>query len=179
MFDTSALPIGGSTLLGLLAYAGLSVLAGQEIAEREVVISGWPQRCEAALKGNLEAQRQPAPPPKAKTDCVSRFGWLHRDVGRLCLQYNNPDLELPAEKAARLARAHASDLHNRRIEAAKRGVGSQCGCALRVYQRENLLGLGLYAGSARMISLPGAADREGGLRAALTQQCASSGGLGS
>ena len=162
MIDLGRLPVDGGFLLGVALYAGASLLGGQLVAGRMVELAGWRPACEARIQASIVA-RTPAAERPRPTDCAAKLGWLHPDIARLCHQFGNPDLEGPAEQARKLRRAAEA----RRLEWEAAGAGSRCECAGLVYAREAMIPFAIYAGSARLISLPEVEAMEGGLRAAL------------
>lgn len=154
MIDLSSLPGGGRFVVALALYAGVSIAAGQLVAGRMIDTAGWVPTCEQSLKADIAARRPSPPPARKPTDCESRFGWMGLDVARLCHQFGNPDLELPQERLDREAAELRHRLRERALADAAAKAGSRCECAAAQYRRENLVELGVYAGSARMISLP-------------------------
>ena len=154
MIDLSKLPGGGGFILALGLYAAASILGGQVVAERMTEKSGWLPACESALKADIEARRPPPPEARKATDCESRLGWMGEEAVRLCHQIGNPDLELPGERFDREAAELRRRAEERALAHAAARTGSRCECAVAVYRREHLIELSLYAGSARMISLP-------------------------
>lgn len=166
MFDLSSLPVSGSFLLSCALYAGASIVAGQVISARMIERAGWPATCETALKTGIAAQKRSAP-VVPDTRCDTVFGWLHPDVDRLCTHFGNPDLAGPGAQAAREAERRMREARNRDLDRAAAGAGSQCACAASLYRRETMIGWGVHAGSARMISTPQVADMRTGLRQSL------------
>lgn len=166
MFDLSQLGLSGSFLVSCVLYAGASVVAGQVIVARVIEKSDWAQACEEGLQANIQAQKRPEP-VVPDTHCDTVFGWLHPDVNRLCAQVGNPDLAGPGGRAAREAERQMREYENRRLERAAAAAGSTCACAATVYRRETLIGWGVYAGSARMISTPQVEGMRSGLQQAL------------
>lgn len=177
MFDLSSLPVSGNVLIAAVLYAGVSVYAGQEVATRSIDKSGWHYRCERSLRSDLARQMPKASALTPKRDCESRIGRFHPELSRLCWQYGNPDLSLPAERARQQAEAAANAARRAILADAVKDVGSRCSCASALWRREALIPLGIHAGTARMITLPGIRDREAGLARALeTPLCAQMGG---
>ncbi len=167
MIDLSNLPGGGGFILALGLYAAASILGGQVVAERMTEKSGWLSACESALRADIEARRPAPPPARKRTDCESRIGWIGIEAVRLCRQLDNPDLELPGERAEREAAELWRRTQERALAHAAARTDSRCECAVAVYRREHLIELGLYAGSARMISLPEVEGMERELETAL------------
>lgn len=167
MFDFSQLPLSGSFVLSCALYTGVSIVAGQVIAARTIERSGWEEFCETTVRGDLRAQIQPEP-VVPNTRCDALIGWVHGDVNRLCNQFGNPDLAGPGARAAREAERLIREQKNARLRRAAEGAGSLCACAGRVYARETIMGWGLYAGSARLISTPRVAGMNIGLNEALS-----------
>ena len=166
MPDPSSFPVSGSAILGLVAYAGVSLLGGQLVATRQAEQLEWQPRCEAGLQAEI-ADRQRPRRALPQTDCSSVVGRWHPDLERLCRQYGNPDLGGPAAEAERELLRRKRAIEDRRLARAAAETGNRCACAARVYARDHLLSLGLYAGTARLISLPGVTGMESGLRQAL------------
>lgn len=172
MFDLSTLPVPGSLFIGGALYACASIIAGQVIGERTIQKSGWEVLCEHSIKDAFHAEserkkREDALVPQ--TDCQSLVGRWHPDLSRLCSEVGNPDLGGPAMRGAREAERLERELEDRQMAQAASGAGSRCECAAAVYRRENMLALGLYAGSARTYTPPQVANMEAGLGEALAQ----------
>lgn len=161
-FDTSNLPINGGLIVGIALYAGASVLAGQVIGTRTIEKSDWPARCEAGIRAEINERRGPAP-VAPKTDCHSMLGWAHPELNKLCWHFGNPDLAGPMAEATREADRRRHELRERQLARAAAGAESRCSCAAVIYTRENMLPLAVYAGSARMISLPAVDQMDGEL----------------
>ncbi|WP_143025706.1 hypothetical protein [Paracoccus isoporae] len=157
--DTSSLPISGGGLLALALYAGASLWAGQLVGQREIERSGWVEACDAGLRAEL-ADQLASRSARPDARCSSVIGRWHPDLARLCQQVGNPDLA----GAARRAEQHARELENRRLSRAAAGARGRCQCAKDVYLQERLIALGLYAGSARLVSLAPVSGMEGELR---------------
>lgn len=167
MFDLSQLPISGSFLVSCALYAGASLVAGQVIAARVIDKSDWAVFCEASLQAGIKAQQRPEP-VVPDTRCDTLVGWLHPDVNRLCAQFGNPDLAGPGARVMRETERQIREAENRRLERAAAAAGSTCGCAAALYRREAMVGWGVYAGSARMISTPQVEGMRSGLQQALS-----------
>jgi len=165
-FDLSSLPVSGSALIGMALYAGASVLAGQEIGARMIERSGWHQNCAHAIQDHLTREERPRRemPP---TDCNALIGRFHPELQMLCWEFGNPDLGGPAAEARRQAERARERLAEERRQRAWENAGSRCTCAANDYLQSKLLPLGLYAGTARFVSVPAVEDQHGTLVRAL------------
>ncbi|MEM8625376.1 MAG: hypothetical protein AAGG47_17890 [Pseudomonadota bacterium] len=175
--ETFIPPVGGSTLFAVALYLGASVAAGQIMAERMIELSGWHESCAAGIA----ATHKPKPAPRRivrEQRCSTTFGpWLGRDAVLFCQQLGDPDFNGPARRAEEQAIARTEALQRQRLRRATADAPSQCACAARAYRSDQMLSLGLYAGSARQISLPAVEDMSGALREALAApSCQAMGG---
>lgn len=185
MFDLSTFPVSGGLLIGGALYAVASLGAGQVVGARTIAMSGWIEDCESEVAQFFENEiitRQEEEALVPDTDCGSVVGKWHPTLSQLCWELGNPDLGNLGgvdAKVAREAEQRARDLERRQLEDAAKGAGSQCGCAAAVYRRENMIGLAVYAGTARLVTLPHVENMESGLQAALGEPiCANyTGGL--
>lgn len=151
MIDFSNLPVSGSFIAAVALYTGASIAAGQIISTRMIERSGWQENCQSELQSHYTAQKEPEP-IVPRTDCQSVIGWLHSDANSLCWQFGNPDLAGPAAGRAREAERHARALRNRKLSEAAANAPSHCACAADTFKREKFLSLGLYAGTARLVT---------------------------
>lgn len=151
MIDVSGLPGGGGLLLSVAAYVGLSFLAGQEIADREIQNIGWKQACKYELRSEIESRRKkPSIVPEVR--CDETVGWLGQDFKTLCHQFGNPDFNGPARRQEEAFNRAQQEREDRRLGRLARAAGTQCGCAEEVFKSDNAVSLTLYAGSARLIT---------------------------
>lgn len=162
MDSLSKIPLSGGFLLALAAYILVSLLAGQEIGERMVDKSGWYGSCQSVIQRDIR-DRAPISVPQAPTDCNSTFGWLHPDIGRLCNEFGNPDLRGPNGRALDEAERLRKEREAERRARAAEGAASRCECATNLYLQEEMVALGLYAGTARLVSRPAVRDQLGEL----------------
>lgn len=188
MFDLSSFPVSGSLLIGGALYAVASLGAGQVVGARTIDKSGWVENCQSWIEESfrseidvLEEQESLIP----EVSCDSVIGKWHPAASQFCRELKElgvPDFsELGGYdvQAAKTAEARARDLERRQLEAAAKGAGSQCSCAAAVYRREHMIGLAIYAGTARLVTLPQVENMESGLQATLGEPiCANyTGGL--
>jgi hypothetical protein len=170
MPDFSTLPLPQNFILAVLLYSGASFIAGQFVGDRTIDKSGWIARCETAIKESVQSQIATKREDEAlvpDTDCQSLIGRWHPDLNRLCGEFGNPDFGGFDARVAREAERRARELEHRQLEAAAAGAGSQCECAAAVYRRENMIGLAVYAGSARLFTAPQISNMRSGLQDAL------------
>ncbi|WP_299971487.1 hypothetical protein [uncultured Roseobacter sp.] len=171
MIDVANLPGGGSLLLSVVAYAGLSYLGGQEMAERQIDKSGWYEACEHSILDDIDSRRKPVEIlPEMR--CDDTLGWLGRDVLALCHQFNNPDFNAPARRQEEAFNRRRQELEDRRLGRLASKAGTQCSCAANVFKAENALSLSVYAGTARLITPPEVESLQQSLNVSLgTPQC--------
>lgn len=170
-FDMSALPIGGGTLLAAAIYGAASLGSGQIIADRMIEKSGWEGTCQSGIVAAHDArEREKSFVPEAR--CGSILGMFHPELNKLCRELGNPDFNTwrrqSEERLRQQRRAITQDIRNRLAATA----GSQCACATSLYKSEKMISLGVYAGSARVITPAPVENLEGELTQALaTPQC--------
>ncbi|WP_299961515.1 hypothetical protein [uncultured Roseobacter sp.] len=171
MIDVSGLPGGGSLLLSVLAYAGLSYLAGQEMIERQIDKSGWHQTCEVSILDDIDSRRKPVEVlPEMR--CSDTVGWLGRDFQRFCQRMNDFDFNGPARRQEEALNRKRQELEDRRLGRLASKAGTQCSCAANIFKAENALSLSVYAGTARLITPPDVQNLQQSLRVSLgTPQC--------
>lgn len=186
MIDWSALAFSRGVVIGGAFYALASVVGGQVIGARTIDKIGWLDDCESWIKQSFQNEidsREEEESLVPKTDCDSVFGTIHPAIRKLCQDLNNPDLGNIGgftTSAVRDAEQSARDLERRQLETAAKGAGSQCECAAAVYRRENMIGLAVYAGTARLVTLPHVENMTSSLQEALSEPiCVNfTGGLG-
>lgn len=169
--EVSTLPGGAGFILSVAAYVGLSVLAGQEIGEREIDALGWQALCEIEIKTEIDNRRTPkSVVPEAR--CSDIFAWLGPDAVRLCKETGDIDFNVLERQAEAKAHARKKALKDKLLGRLAAKAGTQCGCAAEIYQTENMMSLAVYAGSARLIIPPSVGNLERTLKVALaTPQC--------
>lgn len=188
MFDLSTFPVSGGLLIGGALYAVASLGAGQVVGARTIDKMAWVEDCESWIESSFQSEIDTLEEEESlvpEVDCDSVIGKWHPAATRFCADLKELGLPDFSElggydaKAAREAEARARDLERRQLEAAAAGAGSQCSCAAAVYRREHMIGLAVYAGSARLVTLPHIENMESGLQAALSEPiCANfTGGL--
>lgn len=179
MLEPSNAPVSGPFLLACAAFVGASLLGGQVVGSRMIDKSGWHVTCPEGIAAAARPVRPPSQviPERRCSDVATYLGPFAFDAAQLCRQFNDPDFNAYERRAEEAARAQQERLDQARLERAAQSADSQCACAAQVYRSDNLVALGVYAGSARQISLPGVQDVETGLRQALgTAQCQAIGG---
>ncbi|MEO1193310.1 MAG: hypothetical protein AAFY02_16225 [Pseudomonadota bacterium] len=170
-FESTFSNLGGGALLAAAIYAGASLWAGQLIGERSIERIGWQNSCTAGIKADLEATRRPQSSVPPAT-CSGTIGLLHPDLNALCRGLGDPDLNGPARRAEREFNRQRRELENRRLSAAAAKAGSMCACAENAYLSEELISLGIHAGTARLITPASVKRLEAELRQALAApQC--------
>lgn len=154
MFGENNLPIGGSVLLGLLAYAGVAIIiTGPMIGNRMIERSGWYESCPAALRAEAEAATSPAQ-IIPRTDCQSLLGSFMPELGALCRQYGNPDFGGPMTAMMQEQERLRREAEGRRLNLAASRSADACSCAANVFLEEDRVAFALHAGSARLITPP-------------------------
>lgn len=151
-FESSLSQIGGGgALLAGLVYVGASLWAGQSIGARMIDKADWSETCAAGIK----ARYKPDPAPVRRLPeqrCADVMGGIFPELGAFCHQLGNPDFNAQARRLAEQARARKRALQERRLDKAMASAGSQCSCARNVYLSDQMIPLGLHAGTARMIT---------------------------
>lgn len=151
MLDGSNLPVSGSLVIGAVLYAGLSVFGtGQVVGERLVEKSRWQQTCQRGLKAQIETNR-PAPAFVPKMDCNSTLGLFGRDGRNVCRKYGNPHFKPPFMDQLLAHRRRIESLKAKRSANAAAKASTRCECASTLALEKQRIGLGLYAGSLRII----------------------------
>lgn len=177
--EVSSLPGGGGLILSVLAYVGLSTLAGQMISERMIERSGWEVECAASVV----AAARPTPRIKQHVPqmrCSETLGMFGRELRALCREFGDPDFNGAARRTEEEARKKQKQLEELRLSRAAANAGTQCGCAANVHQSDHVVSWALYAGTARLISPPVITNLKTSLRVSLgSTQCQAMGGTGS
>ncbi|MCR9089222.1 MAG: hypothetical protein NXH97_21065 [Rhodobacteraceae bacterium] len=179
--ESSKLPIPGALLLAGLLYAAASIFAGQLIGTRMIDKSGWHITCPEGIKAAARPERPRRPVIKERrcSDVATFLGPFAFDAMRVCHEFNDPVVNGAEIRAEREVRAQQERLDEARVRQAARSAASQCACAGQVYRSDRMIALGVYAGTARQISLPGVEDMQTGLEQALgTPQCQAIGASG-
>ncbi|MEM8634387.1 MAG: hypothetical protein AAGF33_05360 [Pseudomonadota bacterium] len=161
MFEATSLPLSGGLLAAAL-WAGVAVFAlGPEIANRELERDGWHAACAQKLVTQIEETRaRPSIAPPAPNICGMLTG-IDPQMGGLCRFIPEPGDMLREVERQRQAEETA------RINRALRDVTDACACAAGVYVEEHRLALGIYAGSARLITPGEITHRDAALTRAL------------
>lgn len=182
-FDSSGVPLSGGVLLAAAAFVCTSLVLGQEMARREIDLSGWETRCPMELVANaradLAAKHQPrssVPVRRCSTE-VSKLPFLPREIiilgQTVCNELNDPDLNGSARALENETRERIDTLNAQRIARIQAKAGSQCGCAKAQHLQDSLIHNAVHAGTVRFVSLPKVANREQELRNTLhTPVCA-------
>lgn len=156
--DASTLPISGGLLLATVCYAAVSALiTGPEIAEREIVRSGWHTTCETMLEADLEATRRPDQVIPQVPDLGGMICSVYPELQGLCMHIPDPNA------AARATEMRLRAAEEQRLRNAARGIGDRCSCAVEIYSRSEMLSLALYAGTARIVTPSAVENRENAL----------------
>ena len=163
MFGENSLPIGGSVLVGLLAYAGISAfITGPTIGARMIEKSSWYESCPAALRSEFAAQAEPGQ-VIPRMDCQSLLGSFMPELGALCREYGNPDFGGPVTGMMREQERLRREAQTRRLDHATAQSSNMCSCAANVLLEEDRTAFALHAGSARLITPPEVAALESSL----------------
>ncbi|WP_299962285.1 hypothetical protein [uncultured Roseobacter sp.] len=171
--DTNGMPISGNVLLAIGAFALASIVAGQLMGARMIEKAEWPQLCPAILKAEAPVpdRFERKTPTMHCDDTVSIFGAEARE---LCHIFGNPDLNGQTAKLEKEAYDRKQVLAEQRRAKIARHAGSRCDCAANTYLQDNWWQLGLYAGTARQVSLSSVTGMKAELRQTLvTPHCAS------
>lgn len=167
MFGENSLPLGGSVIVGLFAYAAVSAfVTGPMIGTRMIEQSGWHESCPAALRADIEAQVSPSQ-PIPRMDCQSMLGRFMPELGTFCRELGNPDFGGPMTGAMREQERLRREAEERRLSAAASRSASACSCAANVFLEEDRIAFALHAGSARLITPPEITSLESSLGRAL------------
>lgn len=163
MLGENSLPIGGSLLVGLLAYAGVAAfITGPVIGARMIEKSGWYQSCPAALRSEVAAQASPGQ-VIPRMDCRSLLGGIMPELGALCREYGNPDFGGPMTGMMREQERLRREAEERRLSLAASRSHDVCSCAANVLLEDDRTAFALHAGSARLITPPEVASLESSL----------------
>lgn len=167
MVTDNSLPIGGSVLIGLLAYAGVSAfITGPMIGSRMIEQSGWHDSCPAAVVGQITRQAEPEQ-VIPRMDCQSLLGSFMPELGALCREYGNPDFGGPVTGMMREQERLRREAQTRRLNEAAAQSTTMCSCAANVLLEEDRTAFALHAGSARLITPPEVGALESSLVRAL------------
>ena len=167
MFGENSLPIGGSLLVGILAYAGVAAfVTGPVIGARMIEKSGWYQSCSAALRAEIGAQASPGQ-VIPRMDCQSLLGGFMPELGALCREYGNPDFGGPMNGMMREQERLRREAEERRLSLAASRSDDACSCAANVLLEDDRTAFALHAGSARLITPPEVTSLESSLMRSL------------
>ncbi|MGC3939507.1 hypothetical protein ACOTTU_17015 [Roseobacter sp. EG26] len=176
-FDTSGLPVTGGVLLAAAVVVCTSVVTGQEMARRQIDLSGWDTQCPVELVANaradLQAKRKPREivPEKRCSSEADKLIFLpreYRDLGvAICDQFGDPDINGAAREAEDAMRYRLDALEAQRIARIKAKSGSQCACAKSEYLQRSLIQNAVQAATVRVVALPMVANRKQELKTAL------------
>lgn len=166
MMSDSSLPIGGSTLIAGLLYAGASMfITGPLIGERMVDRSNWSTSCQRVI-ANAAERENPSQPRVTVPICQLTFGLLGRDGQAYWDRYGrgmngavNGPLSHIQEQRERVRREA--------LERATENSESRCGCAAAAALEENRVAFALHAGSLRLVTPPAVKRLEATLQASL------------
>lgn len=164
MIGENSLPIGGTVLLGLAAYVGMSMfVTGPMIGSRMIEQSGWHESCPVAIVEQVAAQAEPAQ-VMPSMDCESLLGSFMPELGALCREYGNPNFGGPVTGMMREQERLRREAQTRRLNEAAAQSTTMCSCAANMLLAEDRTAFALHAGSARLITPP----EVGGLKSSLT-----------
>ncbi len=137
MNETGGLPIGGSLMVAVLLYAGVSVFGtGPLIGERLAQKQNWAWQCKKMVVSESTNNGNEVLPSQAcGVANIIGPGW-----SKLCADAMRPIEELKRQQLHKARRAM--------LPKAK----SRCGCAVNEFIAKNRVSLGLMAGSLTVIS---------------------------
>lgn len=167
-------PGGGGVLLALALCAGAALLAGQEIGSREIAGLNWLEKCRETLLAVVprEEIKPPHIPVRRCADQVMIPGQLGAAARDLCHIFGNPDANAVEREIALKAYKKKRAAQEKARKAIAATAGTQCGCAEATFKTQNMFHLGVYAGTARFVTLPSIENMEQSLKIALgTPQC--------
>jgi hypothetical protein len=153
MQDTSNFPIGGSLLVGLLAYGFISMFwTGPLVAERVMELQiDWPNACRQSLKRKIiekhEEENQPVFQPRLSCDMI---GSLNPRWQAFCDYYLRGPLGKYDSMLGNISRKKREYQQKRLAEAISK-TGSRCSCAIAATLEKRRTSFALYAGSLRLI----------------------------
>ncbi|WP_299500471.1 hypothetical protein [uncultured Roseobacter sp.] len=150
--DTNGMPISGNVLLAIGAFALASIVAGQIMGARMIDKADWPKLCPAILAAEapMPERFERKTPTMRCDDTVSIFG---AEAKELCHIFGNPDFNGQTAQLEKEAYDRKQSLAEQRRAKIARHAGSRCDCASSTYLQDNWWQLGLYAATARQVSL--------------------------
>ncbi len=164
--DQQLATAGGGTVFALILYAaGSMFVTGPLVIERTVEKSGWASRCEQTVHEEVRSHDGTQTKPPAMS-CDMILGSMDSRVRDLMRTFGGDaackmlDMKRQQEEIVRQAKAM-------RVQSAMGQAASRCDCAISHLTENKRIAVGLYAGSARLITPAVIRNLESHLRASL------------
>lgn len=167
-------PGGGGVVLAVALCAGAALLAGQEIASREIANLNWLERCRETLLAVVQREeiKPPRIPVRRCADHVMIPGQLGAAARDLCHMFGNPDANAAEREIVLEAYEKKRAAQDKARKAIAATAGTQCGCAEATFKTKYAIQLGAYTATARFVTLPPIENMQHYLEIALgTPQC--------
>lgn len=169
MFNDGTSLLRGSTAIGLVAYALVSVIwTGQVVGERLIAKSDWGAQCRASIEREAaRAASTPEPEIPDAVKCTALVEWIRPDLAEVCRKHGDPTWKIPFSEELRKIQHAKRQFEADRMSAAVDGAPNRCDCAVAVVLEEDRIAYGLHAGTARLVTPHKVSAREARLTTAL------------
>ncbi len=164
--DQQSATAGGGAVFALILYAaGSMFVTGPLVIERTVEKSGWASRCEQTVHEEVRSHAGTQTEPPAMS-CDMILGSMDSRMRELMRTFGGDAacnmLDMKRQQAEVLRQAKAS-----RLQSAMGQATSRCDCAISHLTENKRIAIGLYAGSARLITPAAIRNLDSHLNAAL------------
>lgn len=158
---------GGKIAFAGLAYIGACLyITGPLVGERTIARSNWAAECETLQSVDVGARKMPSV-STPQLDCRSLLGWLGSQGREVCDTYGNPKVDLSILDELETQRQRLRALRQEQLAQKVAHSKSRCVCAVTVTLDRHRTSLGLYAGTARLVTPPAIRNLSSELHASL------------
>ena len=164
--DPQSATSGGGAALALILYAaGSMFVTGPLVVARSVEKSGWVARCERSVQDEIRSRASTqVTPPTMNCDVI--LGSMDPRVRELMGKFG-ADAACKAMDLKRQQDELAQQAQARLVQSALEQSGSRCACAVSHLAENKRVAIGLYAGTARLITPAAIRNLNAHLKAAL------------